>query len=51
MTPLSQNVLLDDLIEDTEYLGTLQGEDLEEDRITFLLQLSQIMEHLGLLKD
>ena len=25
--PLSQNMLLDDLIEDTEYLGTLQGED------------------------
>ena len=37
--PLSQNVLLDDLIEDTEYLGTLQGEDLEEDRITFFITI------------
>ena len=37
--PLSQNILLDDLIEDTEYLGTLQGEDLEEDRITFFITI------------
>ena len=37
--PLSQNMLLDDLIEDTEYLGTLQGEDLEEDRITFFITI------------